>query len=240
MNPAASFCFDLIYDNLRRPTLAPRNIAIGTAGANSSRCAVPQQAPWSAGDFSCDCMFRGERGGGCTSQSMGPSVDTAIMTTVLSTNRVDSRRFSSRSCAFRRAQTSTDPIRLICIRLALPLTLSLPARFAPSAKLMIGVSPRALRLAGSFSRDCKFWGCRGGALTISRQPVGLPVSRAAITTVTGMNHLDSESFSSRSRTFRRTHMSADSIRILCIRLALPLTLSWPPRFASCPRLMVCV
>ena len=61
MNPAASFCFDLIYDNLRRPTLAPRNIAIGTAGANSSRCAVPQQAPWSAGDFLVIVCF-GARG----------------------------------------------------------------------------------------------------------------------------------------------------------------------------------
>ena len=59
--------------------------------------------------FSCDCMFWGERGGGRTRQPVGPSVDTAIMTTVLSTNRVDSRSFSSRGCAFRRKCTSTGP-----------------------------------------------------------------------------------------------------------------------------------
>ena len=162
------------------------------------------------------------------------------MTTVLSTNRVDSRSFSSRSCAFRRTHTSTDPIRLLCIRLALPLTLSLPSRLAPSAKFMVGVSPRALWPAGTFSRDCTFWGCRGGVLAVNRQPVGPPVSTAVITTATGINHVDSRSFSSRCCTFRRTHTSADPIRILCIRLALTLTLSRPPEFASCARLVVCV
>ena len=162
------------------------------------------------------------------------------MTTVLSTNRVDSRSFSSRSCAFRRTHTSTDPIRLLCIRLALPLTLSLPSRFAPGTKLVVGVSPRAPWLAGAFSRDCTFWDCRGGVLTINRQPVGPLVSTAAITTATGTNHVDSGSFSSRCCTFRRTHTSADPIRVLCIRLALTLTLSRPPGFASCVRLMVCV
>ena len=116
MNPAAFPCFGLIYDDSRQPIPAPGIVAIGTAVANSSRCAVPQQAPRLAGDFSCDCMFWGERGGGCTRQPVGPSVDTATMTTVLSTNHVDSRRFSSRSCAFRRTHTSTDPIRLLCIR----------------------------------------------------------------------------------------------------------------------------
>ena len=40
--------------------------AIGTAVANSSRCAVPQQSLWPAGAFSCDCIFQGERGGGLT------------------------------------------------------------------------------------------------------------------------------------------------------------------------------
>ena len=162
------------------------------------------------------------------------------MTTVLSTNSVDSRSFSSRSCAFRRTHTSTDPIRPLYIRLALPLTLSLPLRFVPSAKLMVGVSPRALWLAGAFSRDCTFWDCRGGALTINRQPMGPLVSAAAITTATGINHVDSGSFSSRCCTFRRTHTSPDLIRILCIQLALTLTLSRPPRFVSCARLMVCV
>ena len=166
-------------------------------------------------------------------------MDAAIMTTVLSTNRVDSRSFSSRSCAFRRTHTSTDPIRLLCIRLALPLILSLSSRFAPGTKLMVGVSPRTPWLAGAFSRDYTFWYCRGGALTINRQPVGPLVSTAAaITTATGINHVDSGSLSSRCCTFRRTHTSADPIRILCIRLDLSLTLSRPPGFASCARLMV--
>ena len=145
---------------------------------------------------------------------MGPSLDTAIITTVLSTSRLDSRSFSSRSCAFRRTHTSTDPIRLLCIQLALPLTLSLPSRFAPSAKLVVGVSPRALWLAGAFSRDCTFWDCRGGVLT--RQPVGPSVSTPAITTATGIHHVDSESFSSRCCTLRHTHTGADSIRILTL------------------------
>ena len=240
MNPAAFSCFALIYDDLRQPIPAPGIVATETAVANSSRCAVSQQAPRPAGDCSCGCMFWGERGGGHTRQPVGPTVDAAIMTTVLSTNRVDSRSFSSRSCAFRRTHTSTDPIPLLCIRLALPLTLSLPSRFAPGTKLMVGVSPRVPWFARAFSRDCTFWGCRGGILTINRQPMGPLVSTAAITTATGINHVDSGSFSSRCCKFRRTHKSVDPIRILCIRLALTLTLSRPPGFASCARLMVCV
>ena len=239
MNPAAFSWFALIYDDLRQPMPAPSIVAIGTAVANSSSWhAVPQQAPRLAGDFSCDCMFRGEREGGYTRQ-VGPSVDTAIMTTVLSTNRVDSRSFSSRRCAFRRTHTSTDPIRLLCIRLALPLNLFLPSRFAPGTKLMVGVSPRASWPAGVFLRDCTFWDCKGGVLIINRQQMGPLVNTPAITTATGINHVDSGRFSSRCCTFRRTHTSADPIRILCIRLALPLTLSRPPGFASCARLMVC-
>ena len=239
MNPAAFSWFALIYDDLRQPMPAPSIVAIGTAVANSSSWhAVPQQAPRLAGDFSCDCMFRGEREGGYTRQ-VGPSVDTAIMTTVLSTNRVDSRSFSSRRCAFRRTHTSTDPIRLLCIRLALPLNLFLPSRFAPGTKLMVGVSPRASWPAGFFLRDCTFWDCKGGVLIINRQQVGPLVNTPATTTATGINRVDSGRFSSRCCTFRRTHTSADPIRILCIRLALTLTLSRPPGFASCARLMVC-
>ena len=239
MNPAAFSWFALIYDDLRQPMPAPSIVAIGTAVANSSSWhAVPQQAPRLAGDFSCDCMFRGEREGGYTRQ-VGPSVDTAIMTTVLSTNRVDSRSFSSRRCAFRRTHTSTDPIRLLCIRLALPLNLFLPSRFAPGTKLMVGVLPRASWPAGVFLRDCTFWDCKGGVLIINRQQVGPLVNTPATTTATGINHVDSGRFSSRCCTFRRTHTSADPIRILCIRLALTLTLSRPPGFASCARLMVC-
>ena len=143
MNPAAFSCFALIYDDLRQPIPAPGIVAIETAVANSSRCAVPHQASRPAGDCSCGCMFWGERGGGHTRQPVGPPVDVAIMTTVLSTNRVDSRSFSSRSCAFRRTHTSIDPIRLLCIRLVSPLTLSLPSRFAPGTKFMVGGSPRA-------------------------------------------------------------------------------------------------
>ena len=209
MNPAAFFCFALIYEDLRQPIPTPGIVEIGTSVANSSRCAVPQQASRPAGEFSCDSMFRGERGGGYTRQPVGPSVDKEIMTTVLSTNRVDSRRFSSRICAFRRTNTSTDPIRLLCIRLALPLTLFLPSQFAPGTKLMVGVSPRAPWLAGAFSRDCTFWDCRKGVLTIKRQPVGPLVSTPAITTATGINHADSGRFSSRCCTFRRTRTSAD-------------------------------
>ena len=190
MNPAALSWFALIYDDLRQPIPAPSIVAKGTAAANSTQCAVPQQAPRPVGDFSCDCMFWGERGGGYTRQPVGPSVDTAIMTIALSTNSVDSRRFSSRSCAFRRTYPSTDPIRLLCIRLNLPLTLSLPSRSASGTKLMVGVSPRAPWLAGTFSRHCTFWDCRGGVLTINRQTVGPLVSTAAITTATGINHVD--------------------------------------------------
>ena len=239
MNPAAFSWFALIYDDLRQPMPAPSIVAIGTAVANSSSWhAVPQQAPRLAGDFSCDCMFRGEGEGGYTRQ-VGPSVDTAIMTTVLSTNRVDSRSFSSRRCAFRCTHTSTDPIRLLCIRLALPLNLFLPSRFAPGTKLMVGVSPRASWPAGVFLRDCTFWDCKGRVLIINRQQVGPLVNTPATTTATGINHVDSGRFSSRCCTFRRTHTSADPIRILCIRIALTLTLSRPPGFASCARLMVC-
>ena len=94
--------------------------------------------------FSCDCMFWDDRGGGLAGQPMGPQVYTANIRTVLSTNHVDSRTFSSRCWAFRRTHPSADPIRLLDIRLALPLTLSSPSGFVPSTKLMVGASPRAL------------------------------------------------------------------------------------------------
>ena len=88
---------------------------------------------------------------------MGPRVDTTTIRTVLSTNRVDSRSLSSGCCAFRRTHTSADPIRLLCIRLALPSALPLPLRFAPSARLTVGGTPCALWLVGDFSCDCMFW-----------------------------------------------------------------------------------
>ena len=181
-------------------------------------------------DCSCDCMFRDERGGGLA--PVGPRVDTATIRTVLSTNRVDSGSFSSGCCAFRRTHTSADPTRLLCIRLALPLTLPLPLRFASSARLTVGGTPCALWLVGGFSCDCMFWENSGGGLT--SQPVGT----ATITTVTSTNRVDLESFSSRCWTFRRTHTSADPIRVLCTRLALPLTLSLTSRLAPRARLTV--
>ena len=172
-------------------------------------------------DFSCDCMFWDETGGGIA--PVGPRVNTATIRTVLSTNRVDSGSFSSRCCAFRRTHTSADPIRLLCIRLALPLTLPSPSRFAPSARLTVGGTPYALWLVGAFSCGCMFWENGGGGLTT--QPVGT----ATMTTVTSADRVDLESFSSRCWTFRRTHTSADPIRVLCTRLALFLTLSLPSR-----------
>ena len=193
-------------------------------------------ALWVVGDFSCDCMFWDDWGGGLTGQPMGPQVDTANMRTVLSTNHVDSRSFSPRCWAFRRTHPSANPIRLLCIRLALPLTLSLPSGFVPSTKLVVGASLRALGLVGDFSCDCMFWDDRGGGLT--GQPMGPPVDTANMRIVLSTNHVDSRSFSSRCWAFRRTHPSADPIRLLCIRLALPLTLSLPSGFVPSTKLMV--
>ena len=162
------------------------------------------------GDFLCDCMFWDDRGGGLTGQSLGPQVDTANTRTVLTTNHVDPRSFSSRCWAFRRTHSSADPIRLLCIRLALPLTLSLPSGFVPSTKLMVGASPRALGLVKDFSCGCMFWDERGGGLA----PVGPRVDTATIRTALSINHVDSGSFSSRCCAFRRTNTSADPIRLL--------------------------
>ena len=183
------------------------------------------------GDFSCDCMFWDDRGGGLTGQPMGPQVDTANIRTVSSTNHVDSRSFSPRYWAFRRTHPSADPIWLLCTRLALPLTLSLPSGFVPSTKLMVGASPCALRLVKDFSCDYMFWDDRGGGL--AGQPMGPQVDTANIRTVLSTHHVDS-----RCSAFRRTHPSADPIRLLSIRLALPLTLSLPSGFVPSTKLMV--
>ena len=140
----------------------PLTLSLPSGFAPSARlmvCASPR-ALWLGGNFLCDSMFWDERGGGLTEQPVGPQVDTATITTVWSTDRVDSKSFSSRCWAFRRTHTSTDPIWLLCIRLALPLTLSLPSGFVPSARLMVGASPRALGLVYFFSCDCMF-GTRG-------------------------------------------------------------------------------
>ena len=185
---------------------------------------------------SSDCMFWDDKGGGLTGQPMGPQVDTANIRTVWSTNHVDSRSFSPRCWAFRRTHPSADPIRLLCIRLALPLTLSLPSGFVPSTKLMVGASPRALGLVKDFSCDGMFWDDRRGGL--AGQPMGPRVDTANIRTVLSTNHVDSRSFSSRCWAFRRTYPSADPIRLLGIRLALPLTLSLPSGFVLSTKLMV--
>ena len=117
-------------------------------------------------------------------------------------------------------------------------TLSRPSRFAPSARLMVCVSPRALWLVGNFSSDCMFWDERGGGLT--GQPVGPQVDTATIITVVlGTNRrVDSSSFSPRCWAFRLTHTSANPFRLLCIRLALPLTLSLPSGFVPSARLLM--
>ena len=167
---------------------------------------------------------------------MDPQVDTTAIITVLSTNRVDSKSFSSRCCALRRTHTSADPIWLLCIGLVLPLTLSLPSRFAASVRLMVGDTPYALWLMEDFLCDCMFWEKRGGGLTSQR--VGPPVGTATMTAVMSANRVDLVSFSSRCCTFRQTHSSADPIRLLSIRLALFLTLSLPSRLAPSARLTV--
>ena len=181
-------------------------------------------------DFSCDCMFWDDRGGGLA--PVGPRVDTATIRTVLSTYRVDSGSFSSGCCAFWRTHTSADPISLLCIRLALSLTLPLPSRFAPSATRTVSGTPCALWLVGDFSCGRLFWENSGGGLATQL------VDTATMTTVTRANRVDLESLSSRCWTFRRTHTSADPIRVLCTRLALPLTVSLPSQLAPRARLTV--
>ena len=126
-------------------------------------------------------MFWDEREQGLTPVS--PQVHTATIRPVLSTNRIDLGSFCSRCCAFRRTHTSTDPIRLLCIRLTLPLTLPLPSGFVPSARLVACASPRALWLVCYFPCVCIFWDERGGGLT----PVGPYVNTATIRTVLSTN-----------------------------------------------------
>ena len=96
-------------------------------------------------------MFWGNSGGGLTTQPVG----TATMTTVTSANRVDLESFSSRCWTFRRTHTSADPIRVLCTRLALLLTLSLTSPLAPRARLMVDVPTRVFWLAGIFLRRKK-------------------------------------------------------------------------------------
>ena len=106
-------------------------------------------ALWLVGDFSCDCMFWENSGGGLTTQPVG----TATMTTVTSANHVDLESFSSRCWTFRRTNTSPDPIRVLCTNLTInsPLT----SRLAPLARLTVDVPTRVLWQAGIFLRRKK-------------------------------------------------------------------------------------
>ena len=58
-------------------------------------------------------MFWDERGGELTGQPVGPLVDKATMTTVMSANRVNSGSLSSRWCTFRRTHTVGVPRRAL-------------------------------------------------------------------------------------------------------------------------------
>ena len=126
---------------------------------------------WLAGDVSCDCTFWDERGGKLTRQPVGSLVDAAAITIAMNKYRLDSGRFSSRCYTFWRTHTSADPIRLLCISLALHLTFFLPSRSSPSAKLMVGVSPRTLWLAGLFRVTVRFRAREKEGL-LNNQPTG--------------------------------------------------------------------
>ena len=147
-------------------------------------------------------------------------MDTATIMSIMTKNRVDTGRFGSQFCAFRCTHTSADPVRLLCIRLALPLTISLPSGSVLSARHTVGVSPCALWLAGFFSWDCILWYERSGRRT--GQLVGPLVDTAAMTTVMREDRVDFGGLSSQCCTFRCTQKIATPIRLLYIRLALPL------------------
>ena len=69
---------------------------------------VSPRAPVLTGAFSCGGMIWDEEGGGLTGQSMGPLVDTATITTVMSANRVTRGGLAHdavRSNVYTRAQT---------------------------------------------------------------------------------------------------------------------------------------
>ena len=139
------------YSATLYPTSLPLTLPLPSEFVPSARlvvCVSPR-ALWLVCYFSCVCIFWDERRGGHT--PVGPYMNTVIIRTGLSTHRVDLESLSSRCCTFRQTHTSADPIRLLCIRPALPLTFSLPSRFAPSARLVVCVSRRALRLVCYFS-----------------------------------------------------------------------------------------
>ena len=76
------------------------------------------------------------------------------------------------------------------------------------------------------THTCMLWNERAGRLT--GQSLGPLVA----------NRVDLGSFSSRCCTFRRTHTSADSTRLLCIRLALPFILPLPSQSTPSERLTI--
>ena len=105
-------------------------------------------------------MFWDGRGGGLTRQPVDLRVDKETITTVLSTNCEDSRRYSSRYWVFRLTRTSTDlyPTSFAIVSL-------LALRICTQRKvcgLCFTPGPMA---CGGFSCDCMFWDERGGGLT---------------------------------------------------------------------------
>ena len=162
---------------------------------------VSPRAMWFVGDFWCDCMVWEERGGGLTRQPVDLFGDTATMTTVMNTNRVDSGSFSSRCCAFRSTHTSANPIRLLCIRQVLPLTLSLLSRFALWLVFHLGsYGLRGLSRVTVCIRTREEKDLLGNVGPIGRNSNHHGSYEH--------NRADPGRFSSRCCTFRRTHTSA--------------------------------
>ena len=135
-------------------------------------------------------MFWDDRGGGGgpNGQPMGPQVDTANIRTVLSTNHVDSRSFSSGCCAFRRTHTSADPIRLLCIRLALLLpvlsTCPLHTNSGCGKERRILIGPWGSAKAAPVRNYLEvYWPCAGGLSAVNaigtqlRDPINSGLTR---------------------------------------------------------------
>ena len=132
---------------------------------------VSPRVLWLAEDISCDCTFWDERGGRLSRRPVGSLVDAAAITIAMSKYRLESGRFSSRCYTFWYTHKSAEPIRLLCISLALRLTLFLPSRSSPSAKLTVDVSPWTLWLARLFRVTVRF-GTRGEEGLLDNRPTG--------------------------------------------------------------------
>ena len=130
----------------------------------------------------------------------------------MSTNRGDSGSFSLQYCAFRRTHTSADPFRLLyptSFTLASLLALTICAQRKTNGLCYTSGPMDSV----DFSCDSMPW-MRGGGHT--GQLLGPLVNTATITTVSSANRMVSGRFSSRCCAFRRTHTSADPIRLLYI------------------------